>query len=183
MCGVAMTGSLSLLQGHLDQILWILLSAVAVYYYVGLVMNVCEIQFASSMGYQIGYVHALEQALGMTIMLGLVAAVNGVSPYLQDAICKAFLSSSDVVGTAASMTGLWRGLAHLVVSVVVSGALIWVAVKAAYSGIAMQIAHIQGQPNAVSESVGKLITLLVGGAITVLSVWGANIILDTVLFK
>ena len=168
------------LQAFVQQGVWIALSAVAIFYYVGLVVSVAEAQYAISMESSMGYTRALEQALGMTIMLGLAAAANSLSGVIQGLVCTA-MGGAVMGGDGAGIITLWNTIAHLVVTLVVSGSVIFVTVRAAFSGLGMQLAHLQGSPHSVSESTVKLITIIIGGILTILASWAANLILNVVL--
>lgn len=168
------------LQSFVQNAVWIALSAVAIYYYVGLVVSMSEAQFAMATEYTMGYTRALEQALGMTVMLALAATANALSVEIQGLVCTVL--GGEMSGSSGEgIISLWRAIAHLVVTLIVSGSVIFVTVNAAFSGFGMQLAHLKGSPNSVSDATVKLITIIIGGVLTILAAWGANIILNVVL--
>jgi len=168
------------LQGFVQNGVWIALSAVALFFYVGLVVSMAEAQFAMATEYSMGYTRALEQAIGMVVMLGLAAAANSLSGVIQSMLCP-ILGGDLVGGSGADVIAIWKAIAHLVVTLVVSGTLIFVTVNAAFTGLGMQLAHLKGSPHSVGEATVKLFTIIIGGVLTIMASWAANLILNAVL--
>ena len=169
-------GSTAGLGGMVDlvqQFTQFVLAGTAICFFVGLIINLAQAQLATATGDHSGYAHALQQA----VVLVLLLAIAGTLPSLSGTI-KVWLICVD--GTAARAIELWKSLAKLVVSIVLSGIGITTTVAIVWSGLGMQASHAVGMLGVVSSGLWRIAVLLGGGLLTLAAVLLANTLLAMV---
>jgi hypothetical protein len=154
-----------------QQFTQVVLTGIALYFFVGLVINLAQAQVSSASGDHAGYAHALEQGILMIILLALAVAL----PSLGETI-RAWLVCSD--GSAASAVALWKSLAKMIVSIILGGAGVLTMVSAVWSGVELQMATLLGIPGGVSSGLRRLLLLVGGGILTISAVLIANTLLS-----
>lgn len=161
---------LSGMASAVQQMTQVVLVAIGLYFLVGLVVNLAQAQLSTATGDAHAYVHALQQAAALVILLALAGALPGLSQTLS-----AWLTCSD--GTAAGTTHLWKSLAGLVVSIVLGGAGTLLTVSLVWSGLGLQFQHTLGAPGGVASGIRRIVVLIAGGILTLSAVMLANTIL------
>ncbi len=154
-----------------QQFTQVILAATALYFFVGLVINLAQAQVSSVTGDHSGYAHAQQQGLLMILLLVLAVTL----PSLGETI-RAWLVCSD--GSATSAIALWKSLAKLVVAIIVGGAGILTTVSVVWSGLEIQFSFLLGTPGGVSSGLRRMALLLLGGILTISAVFLANTILS-----
>jgi hypothetical protein len=180
------TDGFAALEALVDNALWIFTAAISIYFFVSVVINFAQAQAASVTGDRIGYAHAMQQVIGMVVMLAVAASIRTMSGEINTIIGNALGINSDAGASLTNPDGLvviWKALAQIVVNIVISGSLVFMTVSAAFSGLSAQIAHFAGRPNAASEGVVRLMTVVVGGVVTIVSTFAANEILSRVFWN
>lgn len=167
----AATSGLAGLISASQQFTQVLLVAIALYFFVGLVVTLAQAQLATAAGDSSGYARALQQGILLIVLLATAAALPALSQTLG-----AWLVCSD--GSAASVTGLWKSLASLVVSIVVGGAGILTSVSVVWSGLGLQASHALGVPGGVAFGLRRILLLLGGLILTLSAVTLANTLLS-----
>ncbi len=165
------TSGLAGLTSAAQQFTQVILVAIALYFFVGLVVTLAQAQLATAAGDPSGYAHALEQGILLVVLLATAAALPALSQALG-----AWLVCSD--GSSASATGLWKSLASLVVSIVVGGAGTLTTVSVVWSGLGLQVNHALGVPGGVAFGLRRILALLGGLVLTLSAVSLANILLS-----
>ncbi len=161
---------LSGMASAVQQMTQVVLIGIALYFLVGLVVNLAQAQLSTATGDSHAYAHALQQAAVLVILLALAGALPGLSKSIG-----AWLTCSD--GTAAGTTSLWKSLAGLVVSIALGGAGALLTVSMVWSGLGLQFQHTLGVPGGVASGIRRMVVLLVGGVLTLSAVALANILL------
>jgi hypothetical protein len=142
------------------------------YFYVGLVMNLCQAQISSSLGSRYGYVAAVQQAMSMVILLAIAVGAQPISKYLVGVIggVKQF--------DAASALGMGKEMVKMVITIILSGSMCFMVVAAVYNGFMAQLAHAFGSANEVSTRMMTIVTSILAGIVTLVSVALANHLVD-----
>jgi len=177
MSGEVCVGGLACLEKSVAEFVWITTIIIAIYFFVGLVVNVSQAQLSSATGDRIGYSHALQQAIATAILLAISTAVYGLSDEISSLLTSA-LNGGNLGNDPAALVVFWQGIARLVVSLLVGGSVIVMSVGVVYSGLAAQTAQAAGLSNGVSQAVVKGGSMILGGLLTIMSTYLANLILD-----
>lgn len=156
-CGssAGLSGMISLVQ----QFTQVVLAGIAIYFFVGLIVNLAQAQLASATGDPSGYAHALQQAVVLVLLLAVAGALPALSATLTT-----WLTCVD--GSADGAIALWRALATLVVAIVLSGIGIATTVAVVWSVVRAQAAHAAGLPGGVAHGLWRTVVLLGGGLLT-----------------
>ncbi len=148
----------------------------ALYFFVSLVVNLAQAQMAGATGDVLGHARALQQGIAMVILLAVAASAEALLPALQS-----HFTPEAAPQTPAEALAIWKGIARLVVSVVIGGAWIFTILSAVYAGLGAQAQYALGAPAGVARSVSRLAVLVAGGILTVLSVFLANWLIGLIL--
>lgn len=136
------------------------------YFFVGLVANLVQAQVSTVTGDTIGRARAIQQGLGIVLLLCIAASVGPLTGAVVRYFYGPGFSSPDILTTEGSVYGLWSQLANLVVYVIVGVGMVMLTVGAVYSGLGLQVAQLVGAPIGVARAVGNLLTILMGLALT-----------------
>ena len=137
------------------QIIQILTALTAIYFCVGLVVNLAQAQFASGTGDSLGYARALQQAVVMVVLLVLTASAPAITESLQDVFGK-------TAETAAAAVSIWRALAQSLIGVVVGGVIVYSVVVSVWSSVSAQAGMLMGSAAQVRTAVAQVWKILLG---------------------
>lgn len=131
---------------------------------------------SSATGDVLGHARAFQQGVAMVILLAVAASANALIPALQ-----AYFTPVTAPQSASEAFAVWKGIAHLVVSVVVGGVGVFTTLSAVYAGVGAQAHYAMGTPAGVANSVSRLAVLIAGGIMTFFSVLLANWLIGMIL--
>lgn len=154
----------------------VITSGIAIAFGVGFMLNLSRAQLARGTGDSLGYSRALQQGIGMVILLALSANVELIAAGLSS-----IGSGIDVdPSSPAVLTGVWEQLAKFFVSSILGGVGVYTTVSALGSGMAGHVSSIIGSPAGISSTISNGVVLIGGGILTLMSVLVANSIIATV---
>ena len=154
----------------------VITSGIAIAFGVGFMLNLSRAQLARGTGDSLGYSRALQQGIGMVILLALSANVELIAAALYT-----IGSGIDVdPSSSAVLTGVWEQLAKFFASTILGGIGVYTTVSAVGAGMAGHISSIVGSPSGISSTISNGIVLVGGGILTMMSVLVANSIIATV---
>ena len=154
----------------------VITSGIAIAFGVGFTLNLSRAQLARGTGDSLGYSRALQQGIGMVILLALSANVELIAASLSS-----IGSGIDVDPSSPTvLTGVWEQLAKFFVSSILGGIGVYTTVSAIGSGMAGHISSIIGSPAGISSTISNGVVLIGGGILTLMSVLVANSIITTV---
>ncbi len=156
----------------------VIVAGISVAFGVGFLLNLVRAQLARGTGDALGYSRALQQGLGMVILLALAANIVPLS----DGLRQIGTGIDANPGSPADLYAVWEALARFFISALLGGAGIYTTVSAIGSGMAGHLATITGSPTGVSRVLSNGVILIGGGLLTILSVIIAGSMLD-VVFK
>lgn len=154
----------------------VITTGISIAFGVGFLINLVRAQLARGTGDRLGYSRALQQGLGMVILLALAANVEIVSAGLYTIGSGINANPSD----PRILYGVWESLAKFFVTAILGGAGIYTTVSAIGSGMAGHIATITGSPAGVSTVLSNGLVLIGGGLLTLMSILFANSMLAAV---
>ncbi len=154
----------------------VIISGIAIAFGVGFMLNLSRAQLARGTGDSLGYSRALQQGIGMVILLALSANIELIAAGLY-----AIGSGIDVDPSSSEvLTGVWEQLAKFFTSAILGGVGVYTTVSAIGSGMAGHISSIIGSPAGISSTISNGVVLIGGGILTIMSVLVANSIIATV---
>jgi hypothetical protein len=158
------------LQGIVGELVGVLAALGGAYFLVGFVANLVQAQLSTVTGDSIGRARAMQQGIGMVMLLCVAVSVgpltNGLVRYFYGAV----FSSPGVLTTESGLYGLWSNLASMVVYIIVGSGMVILTVGAVYAGFGLQVAKLIGMPIGVGRAAGNLITIIIGLAVTVAAI-------------
>jgi len=149
------------------QVTKLLTALIAIYFAVGLVINIAQAQLASGTGDTLGYARALQQGVVMVVLIALTASMPSIIEFLQSRF-------GNAVETAGGAVRIWKAIAQLVISTVVGGAAIYTVVVSVWSSVSVQAGMVMGSSSMVSTAMARVWKLILGVVATVLVVAIAN---------
>lgn len=154
----------------------VITTGISIAFGVGFMINLSRAQLARGTGDHLGYSRALQQGIGMVILLALSANVELITAglYTIGSGIDVDPSSSEV------LTGVWEQLAKFFASSILGGIGVYTTVSAVGSGMAGHVSSIIGSPAGISSTISNGIVLMGGGILTMMSVLVANSIIATV---
>ena len=154
----------------------VITTGISIAFGVGFLINLSRAQLARGTGDHMGYSRALQQGIGMVILLALSANVELIAAALYT-----IGSGIDVdPSSSAVLAGVWEQLAKFFASTILGGVGVYTTVSSIGSGMAGQISSIIGSPSGISSTISNGIVLIGGGILTMMSVLVANSIIATV---
>mgnify|MGYP006291833153 CR=1 FL=1 len=154
----------------------VIASGIALAFGVGFLLNLSRAQLARGTGDHLGYARALQQGLGMVIVLALAANVEPIA-----AGFRAIASGIDADPASPTLlTGVWEALARFFTSSVLGAAGVYTTVSAVGSGMAAHLSSLTGSPAGVSRTIASGLILAGGGILTLTSVLLANSLITAV---
>ena len=148
----------------------VITTGISIAFGVGFLINLVRAQLARGTGDHLGYSRALQQGLGMVILLALAANIEIISAGLYTIGSGINADPSD----PRVLYGVWESLAKFFVTAILGGAGIYTTVSAIGSGLAGHIATITGSPTGVSSVLSNSVVLIGGGLLTLMSILFAN---------
>lgn len=147
-----------------------IVTGISIAFGVGFLINLVRAQLARGTGDRLGYARALQQGLGMVILLALAANVELISAGL--------LAIGSGINTDPSdpvlVYNVWESLAKFFMTAILGGAGIYTTVSALGAGMAGQLSLITGSPTGVSNVLSSGLVLIGGGLLTLMAVLLAN---------
>jgi hypothetical protein len=159
------------------EIAQVITTGISIAFGVGFLINLVRAQLARGTGDRLGYSRALQQGLGMVILLALAGNIVPIAKGLRE------IGSG--IGANPESTGdlyaVWEALARFFVTAILGGAGVYTTVSAIGSGMAAHVASITGSPTGVSNVLSNGVVLVGGGLLTLMSILFANSMIDVVL--
>ena len=155
----------------------VITTGISIAFGVGFLINLVRAQLARGTGDRLGYSRALQQGLGMVILLALAANVEIITAGLYTIGSGINADPSD----PRVLFGVWESLARFFVTAILGGAGIYTTVSAIGSGMAAHVASITGSPTGVSNVLSSGVVLVGGGLLTLMSILFANSMINVVL--
>jgi hypothetical protein len=154
----------------------VITTGISITFGVGFLINLSRAQLARGTGDSLGYSRALQQGIGMVILLALSANVELIAAALYT------IGSGIDVDPSSSvvLAGVWEQLAKFFASTILGGIGVYTTVSAMGAGMAGHISSIVGSPAGISTTISNGIVLIGGGILTMMSVLVANSIIATV---
>ena len=148
----------------------VITTGISVAFGVGFLLNLARAQLARGTGDHLGYSRALQQGLGMVILLALSANVEMIAAGLY-----AIGSGIDAdPNSPALLTEIWKQLAKFFTSSILGGVGVYTTVSAIGSGMGAHLSSITGTPAGISRTISNGLILAGGGVLTLMSVLFAN---------
>jgi len=159
------------------EIAQVITTGISIAFGVGFLINLVRAQLARGTGDRLGYSRALQQGLGMVILLALAGNIVPIASGLRE-IGSGIGSNPESPG---DLYVVWEALARFFVTAILGGAGIYTTVSAIGSGMAAHVASITGSPTGVSNVLSNGVVLVGGGLLTLMSILFANSMIDVVL--
>ena len=154
----------------------VITTGISVAFGVGFLLNLTRAQLARGTGDHLGYSRALQQGLGMVILLALSANVKMIAAGLY-----AIGAGIDADPNSPTLlVGIWKQLASFFTSSILGGVGVYTTVSAIGSGMGAHLSSIIGSPAGISRTISNGLILAGGGILTLMSVLFANSMIATV---
>ena len=154
----------------------VITTGIGIAFGAGFLINLSRAQLARGTGDSMGYSRALQQGIGMVILLALSANTELIAKGLV-AIGSGIDADPE---SAADLIGVWEQLAKFFTSLILGGVGVFTTVSALGSGMAGHISSIIGSPAGISSTISNGVVIIGGGLLTLMSVLVANSIIETV---
>jgi len=154
----------------------VITAGIGIAFGAGFLINLSRAQLARGTGDSLGYSRALQQGIGMVILLALSANTTLIAEGL-NAIGSGIEANPD---SPKDLIGVWEQLAKFFTSSILGGVGVFTTVSAIGSGMAGQISSIIGSPAGISSTISNGVVIIGGGLLTLMSVLVANSIIATV---
>lgn len=154
----------------------VITTGISIAFGVGFLINLVRAQLARGTGDRLGYSRALQQGLGMVILLALAGNIVPIAGGLRE-IGSGIGANPE---SASNLYAVWEALARFFVTAILGGAGIYTTVSAIGSGMAAHISSITGSPTGVSHVLSNGVVFVGGGLLTLMSILFANSMIDAV---
>ena len=154
------------LQGIVGELVGVLAALGGAYFFVGFIANLVQAQVSTVTGDSIGKARALQQGIGMVMLLCIAVSVGPLTSGLVRHFYGSGFSSPSVLTSEGSIYSLWSELASMVAYIIVGSGMVLLTVGAVYAGLGLQVAKLIGMPIGVGRAAGNLITVIMGLAVT-----------------
>jgi len=154
------------LQGIVGELVGVLAALGGAYFFVGFIANLVQAQVSTVTGDSIGKARALQQGIGMVMLLCVAVSVGPLTLGLVRHFYGSGFSSPSVLTSEGSIYSLWSELASMVAYIIVGSGMVLLTVGAVYAGLGLQVAKLIGMPIGVGRAAGNLITVIMGLALT-----------------
>lgn len=154
------------LQGIVGELVGVLAALGGAYFFVGFIANLVQAQVSTVTGDSIGKARALQQGIGMVMLLCVAVSVGPLTSGLVRHFYGSGFSSPSVLTSEGSIYSLWSELASMVAYIIVGSGMVLLTVGAVYAGLGLQVAKLIGMPIGVGRAAGNLITVIMGLALT-----------------
>jgi len=152
----------------------VIITGISIVFGVGFLINLSRAQLARGTGDHLGYSRALQQGIGMVILLALAANSGLIAKGLY-AIGSGIDSDP---GSPDLVTNLWEELARFFSAAILGGAGVYTTVSAIGSGMAGNLSTVVGSPTGLSSTISNGVVLIGGGILTLLSILIANSVIN-----
>lgn len=152
------------------EIAQVITAGISIAFGVGFLINLVRAQLARGTGDRLGYSRALQQGLGMVILLALAGNIVPIASGLRE-IGSGIGANPE---SPSALLAVWEALAKFFVTAILGGTGIYTTVSAIGSGMAGHIASITGSPTGVSSVLSNGVVLIGGGLLTLMSILFAN---------
>lgn len=169
------------LQEIVGDLVGVLAALGGVYFFVGFAVNLVQAQVSSVTGDPIGRARAMQQGLGMVMLLCIAVSVRPLAAGLIGHFYGAGYSAPGMLTSEDEIYPLWSELANLVAYIIVGSGVVLLTVGAVYAGLGLQVAKLIGLPIGIGRAFGNLLTILMGLAVTVAAM-GLSKVLIAVIF-
>ncbi len=153
-----------------------IITGISIAFGVGFLINLVRAQLARGTGDRLGYARALQQGLGMVILLALAGNVELISAGLFAIGSGINPDPSDPV----LVYSVWESLAKFFITAILGGAGIYTTVSALGAGMAGQLSLLSGSPTGVAQVLSNGLVLIGGGLLTLMAVLFANSLIAAV---
>ena len=154
------------LQGIVGELVGVLAALGGAYFFVGFIANLVQAQVSTVTGDSIGKARALQQGIGMVMLLCVAVSVGPLTSGLVRHFYGSGFSSPSVLTSEGGIYSLWSELASMVAYIIVGSGMVLLTVGAVYAGLGLQVAKLIGMPIGVGRAAGNLITVIMGLAVT-----------------
>jgi hypothetical protein len=168
------------LQGIVGELVGVLAALGGAYFFVGFVANLVQAQVSTVTGDSIGRARAMQQGLGMVMLLCIAVSVRPLTAGLIHYFYGSGYSAPGVLSSEGGLYTLWSELANLVAYVIVGSGAVILTAGAVYAGLGLQVARLIGLPIAIGRAFGNMLTILVGLAVTVAATGLSRALIDIV---
>ena len=158
------------LQGVVGELVGVLAALGGAYFFVGFVANLVEAQVSTVTGDSYGRARAMQQGLGMVMLLSIAVCVRPLASGLISHFYGSGYSPADILNSDGGLYALWSELANLVARIIVGGGVVVLTVGAVYAGLGLQVARMIGLPIGMGRAFGNLLAILMGLAIAVAAI-------------
>jgi threonine/homoserine efflux transporter RhtA len=155
------------LGGLVGDLVGILAALGGAYFFVGFVANLVQAQVSTVTGDSIGRARAVQQGLGMVLLLCIAVSVRPLTAGLISHFYGSGYSAAEVLESEGGVYALWTELANLVAYIIVGGGVAVMTAGAVYAGLGLQVARLIGLPIGIGRAFGNLLAVLMGLALTV----------------
>jgi hypothetical protein len=153
---------MSALQTLLAELTRLATALAGLYFLVGFVLSLVQSQVAGAAGSSLDRSRALQQGLGMILLLSVAVSIGPLTRSLLPAFYGPGFSPVPPPDSADALITLWSDLAGLVISIAVGSAAVVLSVGAVYAGLGLQIARLLGLPLNLARALGQLLGVLGG---------------------
>ena len=150
------------------------------YFFVGFVANLVQAQVSTVTGDSFGRARAMQQGLGMVMLLCIAVSVRPLTAGFIDYFYGSGLSAPGVLTSEGGLYGLWGELVNLVAYIIVGSGVVLLTAGAVYAGLGLQVARLIGLPIGIGRAFGNLLTILMGLAVTVAAIGLSRGLVDIV---
>ena len=154
----------------------VIIAGISIVFGVGFLINLSRAQLARGTGDHLGYSRALQQGIGMVILLALSANTELIAKGLQ--VIGSGIDADP--GSSALVTDIWEELAKFFSAAILGGAGVYTTVSAIGSGLAGNFSTIVGSPSGLSSTISNGIVLVGGGILTLMSILIANSVISII---
>ena len=148
----------------------VIITGISIVFGVGFLINLSRAQLARGTGDHLGYSRALQQGIGMVILLALSANTELIA----DGLITIGSGIDSNPGSSALLTGIWEELAKFFSAAILGGAGVYTTVSAIGSGMAGNLSTVVGSPTGLSNTISNGVVLIGGGILTLMSILIAN---------
>ena len=148
----------------------VIITGISIVFGVGFLINLSRAQLARGTGDHLGYSRALQQGIGMVILLALSANTELIA----DSLYTIGSGIDSNPGSSALLTGIWEELAKFFSAAILGGAGVYTTVSAIGSGMAGNLSTVVGSPTGLSNTISNGVVLIGGGILTLMSILIAN---------
>jgi len=154
----------------------VIITGISIVFGVGFLINLSRAQLARGTGDHLGYSRALQQGIGMVILLALSANTELIAKGLQ--VIGSGIDADP--GSPKLVTDIWEELAKFFSAAILGGAGVYTTVSAIGSGMAGNLSAVIGSPTGLSSTISNGMLLIGGGILTLMSILIANSVISAI---